>query len=106
MKTKLIGSFIATAIIFCLGVSPLTAEEKGQEPLPGDACEATLVNKCSSCHHLTRVCQKLGKKGKGDWRRSIKRMIRKGAVLSKEEEKLLIQCLYKQQEGAQNACRR
>jgi predicted secreted protein len=107
MKKICISISVGAALVFTFCVSPLLAEEKKQEPSTHlDACEATLVKKCSDCHHLTRVCQKLGKKSKGDWRRSIKRMIRKGTVLNKEEEKMLVQCLYKEQEGAKNACKK
>lgn len=70
-----------------------------------NSCETLLVEQCSTCHYLTRVCQKVGKKSKGDWRRSVKRMVRKGAVLSKTEQKLLVECLHKEEEGVRKACK-
>ena len=99
MTTRLIGA----VIFIMLFSSPLQAGNIDQpEKTP---CELLLVEKCSDCHYLTRVCQKLGKKSKGDWRRSIKRMVRKGAVLSKDEKKLLVGCLHKEEEGAIQACK-
>jgi hypothetical protein len=108
MKVKCIGIFFAVVSVFVIHGSLIGAAEhvRQEQSQSKSVCEEILVAKCSDCHHLTRVCQKLGKKSKGDWRRSIKRMIRKGAVLSKDEQKILVQCMYKQQEGAQKACQK
>jgi hypothetical protein len=107
MKIRYFGIIFLTAyaIMICSG-STKAENNRQSESQPVSECEEILIAKCSDCHHLTRVCQKLGKKSKGDWRRSIKRMIRKGAVLSKEEQKLLVTCMHKQQEGAKKACQK
>jgi hypothetical protein len=107
VKAGLIGFYIIAACTLSIFISSVSAEDNIKEQSKSvNECQGILVNKCSDCHHLTRICQKLGKKSKGDWRRSIKRMIRKGTVLSKEEQKLLVQCLHKQQEGAKKACQK
>ena len=90
MTTRFIGAVGAAVFSFVLFADQLQAENVDQ--LEKNSCELLLVEQCSTCHYLTRVCQKLGKKSKGDWRRSVKRMVRKGAVLSKTEQKLLVSC--------------
>ena len=58
-----------------------------------DRCETLLASKCTSCHYLTRVCQVLGKKNKRTWKRSIKNMVRYGTKITREEQKILLDCL-------------
>lgn len=58
------------------------------------ACGELVISKCTSCHYETRICQKVKKrKGKGSWKRTLKSMIRNGAVINREEQKRLLQCL-------------
>ncbi|MBC8318858.1 MAG: hypothetical protein H8E41_13220 [Desulfobulbaceae bacterium] len=102
MTTRFIGIVGATACLLMLFVALLQAE-KGDQP-EKSSCETLLVTKCGTCHYLTRVCQKIGRKSKGDWRRNVKRMVRKGAVLSRDEQKVLVDCLHKEEEGAVKAC--
>ena len=103
MTIRFIGAVCTVVCSLMLFAGPLQAETVDQPE--ENSCESLLVGKCSDCHYLTRVCQKLGKKSKGDWRRSIKRMVRKGLVLSKAERKLLVECLHKEKEGARKACK-
>ena len=103
MMTRFMAVICIAVLLLFWGSSPLQAEN-GEQP-GKNSCESLLVEKCSKCHYLTRVCQKLGKKSKGDWKRTIKRMVRKGAVLSKAEQKLLVECLHKEEEGARKACK-
>ena len=61
---------------------------------PPTNCEELLMNKCLSCHYETRICQKVKKrKGKRSWARTIKSMVRHGAVVNKGEQKTLVNCL-------------
>lgn len=59
----------------------------------GGACGTLLTAKCTECHNLTRICEKLGKKSKSRWQRTIKRMTDRGAKLSSEESDTLLTCL-------------
>jgi len=72
----------------------------------GGACAQMLTAKCSECHALTRICEKLGKKSKARWQRTIDRMIERGSKLAPEESATILVCLDK---GATNdlqeACR-
>lgn len=103
MTTRFIRAVGVAVCSLMLFASLLQAENVDQPEK--NSCESLLAEQCSNCHYLTRVCQKLGKKSKGDWRRSVKRMVRKGAVLSKAEQKLLVECLHKEEEGASKACK-
>ena len=105
MKSRLIAVCVTALCAVSFYASSILAESTKEVLMQsGNRCENILVTKCSDCHYLNRVCSKLGKKSKSGWRRSIKRMIRKGAILSKEEQTLLVQCLHEKQEGAKSAC--
>ncbi len=58
-------------------------------------CTKLLQAKCLQCHPETRICQKLEKKSKRAWKRTVKRMVKKGAELDTEQQKMLVQCLSK-----------
>jgi len=78
-------------------------------PLPAGAatpsCGELVEHKCLTCHYETRICQKLRKKkGKGSWKKTIKSMIRKGAVVSKAEQKSLIICFSKRDRAVLELC--
>lgn len=72
----------------------------------GGGCATMLTAKCIECHAVTRICEKLGKKSKSRWQRTIDRMIGRGAKVNAAEAATLLDCLDK---GAtndlQNACR-
>jgi len=57
-------------------------------------CGELVKSKCLACHYETRICQKIKKgRGKGSWKKTIKAMIRHGAVIGKADQKHLITCL-------------
>ena len=70
-----------------------------------DNCAPLLENKCTECHNLNRVCEKLGKKNKKRWVRTIKRMVKRGAKLTKSEKKEILNCLVDQSPGTLQACK-
>ena len=87
-------------LVFCQSV---LAQESG---VTEDAsCKTLLLTKCDSCHYLTRVCYRLGKKSKRGWKRTLKSMIRKGTQLTMKEQKLLLECLSSPEGEAQSTCR-
>lgn len=67
-------------------------------------CATLLTTKCNECHYRTRICQALGTKSKRKWRRSIKNMIAYGAKVSENEQKILVNCLYKAPKGNEFIC--
>lgn len=72
--------------------------------LATDTCTETMEAKCTACHYLSRVCEKLGKKNASRWKRTISRMEKHGATLSKAQKKFLLSCLTGEEKGAREAC--
>ncbi len=68
-------------------------------------CDYILNTKCTACHNLGRICRKLGKKKKSKWITTIKRMVRHGAPLSKDEVQELAACLAEQNTSIKDACK-
>jgi hypothetical protein len=69
------------------------------------SCKTLLLTKCDSCHYLTRVCYRLGKKSKRGWKSTLKVMIRRGAQLTMQEQKVLLECLSSPEGEAQSTCK-
>ena len=68
-------------------------------------CAELLTNKCISCHSMDRVCQKLGKKNEKRWKRTVKRMVKRGTKLTKTELKDVVICLAEQSPGTLQVCK-
>jgi hypothetical protein len=65
----------------------------GQSVFAADNCAELLNSKCTECHNLNRVCQKVGKKDEKRWARTISRMEKHGTKLSAAENKGILACL-------------
>lgn len=76
-----------------------------QAAIAADNCANLLATKCADCHNLNRVCQKLGKKNESRWAKTIKRMIKRGTKLTKEESAEITACLANESPGAVQACK-
>lgn len=63
------------------------------------ACSALLTAKCVECHTVARICEKIGKKSKSRWQRTLDRMVERGAKMTPEESAALLVCL---ENGATN----
>ncbi len=68
-------------------------------------CAYILNTKCTACHNLGRICRKLEKKNKPKWLTTVKRMVRHGAPLSKDEVKELVTCLTEQNASVKDVCK-
>jgi hypothetical protein len=86
----------------------LTACSSGSgvpENVPSDAvCSSIIESKCVSCHYKTRICDALGTKSFRKWEKSIKFMVKQGAVLSDDEESKVVACLSALPAGSDVAC--
>ena len=89
------------ALTVFLGATILT----GSNSMADEDCTTLINSKCTSCHYKSRICKKLGKKRKGAWKSTIKRMKRHGAEISKEEQKALVKCLFALKPGAEAGCK-
>lgn len=76
-------------------------------------CGKLLNSRCTACHYLTRICQKLEKEQKkgffggvfaGSWNRTIKNMVKQGAKLTEAEQDTLTQCLDNSSSGVMEVC--
>jgi cytochrome c5 len=55
--------------------------------------EALLKDRCTKCHSLDRVTS--AKKSSADWETTVARMVGKGAKLTSDEQKVLVEYLAK-----------
>ena len=90
-----------TLIVYCIAVLAITFT---MSPVAdaGESCTQLLTKRCETCHYMTRVCQKVDKErnkkswfggSAGSWKRTIKNMVKQGAQLNEDEEKILVDCL-------------
>lgn len=70
-----------------------------------DNCRAILESACEFCHSETRICQKLGKKSESRWRRTVERMIKRGAKLTSDQEATLVNCLTNESPDIVQVCK-
>jgi hypothetical protein len=96
--------FIFVLIFFLVVVSRigLAQESAGREDT---SCATLLLTKCDSCHYLTRVCYRVGKKSKRGWKRTLKSMVRYGAKLTEEQQNILLTCLTDSAQEVERFCR-
>ena len=80
--------FVLVMILFlCTGAA---FAKPGSEP----GCFELLEKRCQSCHYLSRVCQVVGERSERRWKATLNRMVkRRGAELTQEEQKKLLECL-------------
>lgn len=94
--------FIVLTLLLFLATCSGTAEI-GEAP--SDAVCSSIVNaKCIRCHYKTRICDALGTKSVGNWKRTIKFMIKQGAQLTPDEQNQVIACLSSLPKGSDIVC--
>ncbi len=70
-------------------------------------CAELLRNRCQTCHYLNRVCGQVGEKSKRRWIATVKRMVkRRGAMLNKEEQEYLVDCLLVPAPDVKEECKK
>ena len=84
MVLKTLGGTVVVLLVLLFGFSAGHAEED---------CGSLITGRCEGCHYKTRICQALGKKSRSRWKRTVKAMVKKGAILSGKEQKILVRCL-------------
>ena len=62
-------------------------------PAAGVDGQALLNDRCTKCHNLNRVTS--AKKSASDWESTVSRMVGKGAQLTTDEQKVLVDYLAK-----------
>ena len=103
LKENIQYLFLVTAILMFVSAcssTPVTGEA------PADAvCSAIVDTKCVRCHYKTRICDALGTKSIRQWKKSIKFMVKQGAVLTEEEQNTVLACLSSMPEGSNIVCK-
>jgi len=79
------------------------AQEKAREEETD--CSMLLLTKCDSCHYLTRVCYRVGKKSRRSWKRSLLAMVKHGAQLTEDQLDTLLVCLSESAPEVEKTCR-
>ncbi|MDX1775506.1 MAG: hypothetical protein R3297_02890 [Desulfobulbales bacterium] len=93
-----------TFLVFVIIAACSSTAEIGEAP-PKSVCSTIIDAKCIQCHYLTRVCEALGTKSVGAWKRSIKFMIKQGAQLTQDEQNKVIACLSSMPRGSDVVCK-
>ena len=76
-----------------------------EEAPPDAVCMSIIDAKCVKCHYKTRICDALGTKSAGKWKRTINFMIKQGAQLTEDEQSKVIACLVSMPRGADAVCK-
>ncbi len=101
MKTA-VYIFVAATVFLAVAACNGTAEI-GEVP-PDAVCSSIVNAKCVRCHYKTRICDALGTKSVGKWKKSINFMIKQGADLTQDEQNKVIACLSSLPKGSELVC--
>ncbi|KPK27444.1 MAG: hypothetical protein AMJ61_05730 [Desulfobacterales bacterium SG8_35_2] len=106
MKTVMlpVSHLIAAITVLVLMVSCSGTADVGEAP-PDEVCKALIDAKCVKCHYKTRICDALGTKSVGKWKRTIKFMIKQGAQLTQDDQNKVIACLSSMPKGSEIVCK-
>ena len=102
MRSVIYPFMIISVFMFMAACSGTT--EIGEAP-PDEVCSSLVSAKCVKCHYKTRICDALGTKSVGNWKRSIKFMIKQGAQLTEDEQNKVIACLSSLPKGSEVVCK-
>ena len=106
MKTVMISVmyFFMIVSVFMLMAACSGTAEIGEAPTD-EACGSIVNAKCVKCHYKTRICDALGTKSVGNWKRSIKFMMKQGAQLTEDEQNKVVACLSSLPKGSEVVCK-
>lgn len=68
-------------------------------------CTANVLAACSTCHYQSRICEKLDKKSKREWKVTLKRMLRYGLVLDEAQQDSMLECLVSLKKDRGRLCK-
>jgi len=75
----------------------------GEAP-PAAVCTSMINAKCTRCHYKTRICDALGTKSVGKWKKTITFMVKQGAELTQDDQNKVVACLSSLPQGSQVVC--
>ena len=105
MKTAtiFIGHFSAIVFIFIFLTACSGSGNIGEVP-PDAVCSSMINAKCTRCHYKTRICDALGTKSVGKWKKTITFMVKQGAELTQDDQNKIVGCLSSLPQGSQVVC--
>ena len=102
MKSVLYLLMLIAVLVFFTACSGTA--EIGEAPTDA-VCSSIVDAKCVKCHYKTRICDALGTKSAGNWKRTIKFMVKQGAQLTEDERNKIIACLSSLPKGSDIVCK-
>ena len=94
-------SFFTILLFLCFAVTAI-AETPAE-----NNCVELLQSRCQACHYLDRVCKEAGERSKRGWKKTITRMVnRRGAEITADEQKILLDCLRAPASDIREECSR
>ena len=105
-EIKLLRTFLFVAVAGLFIITACGPTQDVSVEVPSDAaCGAIIDAKCVKCHYKTRICEALGTKSVRSWKKSIKFMVKQGAVLTEEEQSKVVACLSSLPAGSDLVCK-
>ena len=95
--------FSAMALIFYFLTACSGSANIGEVP-PEAVCSSMINAKCTRCHYKTRICDALGTKSVGKWKKTITFMVKQGAELTQDDQNKVVACLISLPKGSQVVC--
>jgi hypothetical protein len=95
--------FSAMVLIFYFLTACSGSANIGEVP-PETVCSSMINAKCTQCHYKTRICDALGTKSVGKWKKSITYMVKQGAELTQDDQNKVVACLISLPKGSQVVC--
>ena len=102
MKKSILNLFLVLAVFLLM--SSCSGPTRMVEPPSEAVCSAIVDVKCVQCHYKTRICDALGTKSVGKWKKSVTYMIKQGAQLTEDEQSKVIACLSSLPAGSPVVC--
>ena len=71
----------------------------------GEECKVLLQNRCASCHFVKHICPGMEKNsGSIYWKWVMYTMVKEGALLTDQEQSILVDCLSSRDAQARSFC--
>ena len=106
MMNRLARSFflVLPAAAVLMLVAACSGPGQIAETPPEPVCSSLVNTKCVRCHYKTRICDALGTKSAGNWKKTINFMVKQGAELNADEQSKVIACLSSLPKGSAVVC--
>ena len=105
MRRSLFAAILGTAVSLCLVAfipeACSTVPDQVKNPDPGDV----VMNSCTACHSLERVCASIGKKDRDAWNTTVTAMVGRGARIQQTDLPKVVDYLAGLKPGSKPVCK-